>query len=97
MSESDFVIDTTPRKVQFELPRLKRFESAVSGQVVTAVRTHGKALIIHFDEGLSMYSHNQLYGKWMVRKRGSLPNTNRSLIVDLRVIGIECEIWKFSI
>ena len=71
------------QKVQFELARLKRFESTIARQVVSAVRTHGKALIIHFDGGLSMYSHNQLYGKWMVRKRGNLPVTNRALRVAL--------------
>jgi endonuclease-8 len=71
------------QSVQFELPRLKRFETTISGQAVSAVETRGKALVLHFDGGLSMYSHNQLYGKWMVRKRGSLPRTSRSLRVAL--------------
>ncbi|HET6629798.1 MAG TPA: endonuclease VIII [Woeseiaceae bacterium] len=65
--------------VSFGLPRLARFGGLLGGSVVDAVSTHGKALLIRFDNGLTMYSHNQLYGRWCICKRGNLPNTNRSL------------------
>jgi endonuclease-8 len=53
------------------------------GQRVTAVDTRGKALLTRFDGGLTMYSHNQLYGRWYVMKSGRLPKTGRSLRVAL--------------
>ncbi len=66
-------------EVTFGLPRLARFEDLLCGSVVDAVSTHGKALLIRFDNGLTMYSHNQLYGRWYVCERGQLPSTGRSL------------------
>ncbi len=69
--------------VHFGLPRLKRFGPTLTGCTVTAIETRGKALLTHFDNGLSLYSHNQLYGRWYVRQRDDLPRTNRSLRVAL--------------
>ena len=40
-------------------------------------------MLTRFDNGLTLYSHNQLYGRWYVRPRGQLPNTRRSLRVAL--------------
>ena len=47
------------------------------------LETRGKALLTHFDNGLSIYSHNQLYGRWYVVKRDQYPATNRSLRLAL--------------
>jgi endonuclease-8 len=69
--------------VEFGLPKLTRFEKILTGTRVIEVETRGKAMLTHFDNDLSMYSHNQLYGKWLVRVRGKLPPTNRSLRVGL--------------
>ena len=33
------------------------------------IETRGKALLTHFDNELTIYSHNQLYGRWYVVKR----------------------------
>ena len=71
------------RQVWFGLPRLADCISALSGCRVTSVAARGKALLIRFDNGLSLYSHNQLYGIWYIRDRGHLPNTRRSLRVAL--------------
>ena len=86
----------TLQDVGFGLPRLKRYENTLTDQTVTAVRTRGKALLIHFDGGLSLYSHNQLYGKWMVRKRGALPNTRRSLRVALHTASHSALLYSAS-
>jgi formamidopyrimidine-DNA glycosylase len=51
-------------EVGFGLARLSRFEKSLSGSTVTAVDTRGKAMLTRFDNGLTLYSHNQLYGKW---------------------------------
>lgn len=65
--------------VDFGLPRLKRYGPLLTGCTVTAIETRGKALLTHFDNGLTLYSHNQLYGRWYVRRRDDFPQTHRSL------------------
>ena len=66
-------------EVFFAFEHLKPFEADLTGCRVTQVETRGKAMLTHFDNGLSVYSHNQLYGKWMVRKAHDLPETKRQL------------------
>lgn len=66
-------------EIFFAFEHLKPYESRLAGQVVTQIVTYGKALVTHFDNQLCVYSHNQLYGKWMVRKAHSYPKTNRQL------------------
>lgn len=72
------------RKVEFGLPQLRRFEKALKGRVVTAVDTHGKAMLTHFDNGLSIYSHNQLYGRWYTVRGSRMPETRRQLRIALQ-------------
>jgi len=67
----------------FGLKRLRRYEEELSGVRVERVDTRGKALLIRFDNDLSLYAHNQLYGVWRISARGQLPRTNRSLRVAL--------------
>ena len=69
--------------VSFGLPRLKRYGARLRGVSVREVETRGKAMLTHFDNGLSIYSHNQLYGVWKVARRGKLPKTGRSLRLAL--------------
>ncbi|MDH3547102.1 MAG: endonuclease VIII, partial [Gammaproteobacteria bacterium] len=70
-------------EVAFGLPNLKRFEERLTGKKVTAVDTRGKAMLTHFDCGLTLYSHNQLYGRWFTMRRPRMPETKRSLRVAL--------------
>lgn len=65
------------------LPRIRRFESRLSGSSVTAVDTRGKAMLTRFDNGLTLYSHNQLYGRWYTTRRPTFPKTGRQLRVAL--------------
>jgi len=69
--------------VWFAFPQLKTYENALLGETVTAIETRGKALLTHFSNGLTLYSHNQLYGVWRVVKTGSEPATQRVLRVRL--------------
>lgn len=71
------------RAVVFGLPRLERFGQDFTGEQVLGVQTLGKAMLTHFSNGMTMYSHNQLYGRWMVCRRDRPPQTNRSLRVAL--------------
>ncbi|MDJ0941102.1 MAG: endonuclease VIII, partial [Woeseiaceae bacterium] len=70
-------------EAQLELPALKRFEPKIAGATVDAVDTRGKAMLTRFDNGLTLYSHNQLYGRWYTVKRPRLPATGRTLRVAL--------------
>ncbi len=70
-------------KVAFGLPRLEPFERRLTGRVVTAVTTRGKAMLTRFDNGLTIYSHNQLYGRWYTVRRPRFPKTNRQLRIEL--------------
>lgn len=72
------------RYVYFHHDHLKPFEKKLTGRTVQNVSARGKAILIHFEDDLTMYSHNQLYGKWFIKKAGEYPKTNRELRVELR-------------
>ena len=73
------LIDQPIVEVSFGLRALRRFERRLKGQTVTAVDTRGKAMLTRFDNGLTLYSHNQLYGRWYTMRRPKLPATKRQL------------------
>ena len=77
------LVDRQVVAVEFGLTRLDRFARRLEGSTVTAVDTRGKAMLTRFDNGLTLYSHNQLYGRWYTAKRPRLPDTTRSLRVAL--------------
>ena len=60
-------------RVEFAWEHLADFEGEVR-----AVTAHGKAVLIHFDDRV-IYTHNQLWGRWYIRKQKSYPRTNRQL------------------
>ena len=66
-------------KVFFAFGHLKRYEKQLRGCRIAAVESRGKALLIRFDNDLSIYSHNQLYGRWVIRKAYDYPATSRQL------------------
>ncbi len=66
-------------EVWFAFDHLQPFADALRGERVTAVTSRSKAMITRFANGLNIYSHNQLYGKWVVRPAYDLPDTNRQL------------------
>ena len=71
------------QEARLHVPALQRRGRRLSGQTVTAVDTRGKAMLTRFDNGLTLYSHNQLYGRWYVVKRPGMPVTDRQLRVEL--------------
>lgn len=66
-------------QVFFAFDELKTFESQLVGQRVVEVTTRGKAMLTRFSGGLSVYTHNQLYGRWYVVRNSRLPRTSRQL------------------
>lgn len=73
----------TIEAVTLTQPGLARFEKNLRGATVTAVDTRGKAMLTRFDNALTLYSHNQLYGRWYTTRRPTLPKTDRQLRVAL--------------
>lgn len=63
----------------FAFEHLKPFEPILSSDKVIAVQAKGKAMLIRFQNQLSIYSHNQLYGIWVIRSAHTYPSTNRQL------------------
>jgi endonuclease-8 len=66
-------------EVFFAFDRLKPFERQLTGQTVGEVTTRGKGMLTRFQGGLSVYTHNQLYGRWYVMRGKRLPMTRRQL------------------
>ena len=62
----------TVRFAAEKFPALQRFSRRLSGRTVRLVEPRGKAMLTHFDNGLTIYSHNQLYGEWAIFK-GAAP------------------------
>lgn len=77
------LVDKEIVDVALELPGIRPFEPRLRGTRVTAVDTRGKAMLTRFDNDLTLFSHNQLYGRWYTTKRPSLPSTRRALRVAL--------------
>ena len=69
-------------EVFFAFDHLKPWESVLCGRKVKRVRPRGKALLTELRD-LAIYSHNQLYGRWFVVKRGEELQTNRQLRLAL--------------
>ncbi|MCA9900000.1 MAG: endonuclease VIII [Ardenticatenaceae bacterium] len=73
------IIGRPTTAVSFTFDALKKYEPILTGVVVTAVQARGKAMLTRFANGYNIYSHNQLYGIWMVRDAYDFPDTNRQL------------------
>ncbi len=64
-------------------PSLRSYGKKIKGATVRAFTPHGKALLTHFDTGLSLYSHNQLYGVWETARLGDPYLKGRQLRLEL--------------
>jgi endonuclease VIII len=67
------------KELFFAFDHLKPYEQKLAGQQVISVQPRGKAMIIRFESQANIYSHNQLYGKWIIRNAYDYPQTNRQL------------------
>ncbi|WP_300005116.1 endonuclease VIII [uncultured Cedecea sp.] len=70
-------------RVWFAYETLKPFEDMLEGKTIERIETRGKAMLTHFSNDLTLYTHNQLYGVWRVVNAGDLPESNRVLRVRL--------------
>jgi len=83
-------------EVFFAFDRLKRFEGELRGRKVEEVTTRGKGMLTRFDGGLSVYTHNQLYGRWYVMTGDRLPKTRRQLRFAVRAGGRRALLYSAS-
>ena len=69
--------------VEYRMPSLARRSRGLAGRRVESVGARGKAMLIGFDNGITHYSHNQLYGAWRVQKAGADVEDGRQVRVVL--------------
>lgn len=81
------IVGKTVLNVEFGQKHLKNDEAGFCGMKVMAVDTYGKAMVTRFenDEGRSrnIYSHNQLYGRWVCCFANKIPPTTRQLRIGI--------------
>ncbi|MCU0866143.1 MAG: endonuclease VIII [Planctomycetes bacterium] len=65
--------------VWFAFSHLQEWSALLRGVEIRTVESRAKAMLIRFASGVNIYSHNQLYGRWFVVKRGDMPRTDRQL------------------
>jgi endonuclease-8 len=70
-------------EVWFAFEALQPWSERLTGQALERVETLGKALLLRFADGTTIYTHNQLYGRWMFAEAGRRPDTNRQLRLAL--------------
>ena len=70
-------------RVDYRIPALAQRSRGLAGARVERVWSHGKALLIAFDRGLTHYSHHQLYGAWEVVPASREPDASRAVRVVL--------------
>lgn len=67
------------QRIEFHLPALERWNGRFDGVRISSLESHGKALLTHLENDYSIYSHNQLYGRWVITRPGELPRSRRQL------------------
>ncbi len=80
------LVDQPLVRIEYRVPRLARRARTLRGAHVTGVTSHGKALLIAYSNGLTHYSHNQLYGKWRVVSAGRLESLLDERAPSVRVL-----------
>ena len=78
----------------FAMDALRPFARCLSGRRVESVQARGKALLVHFELGLTLYTHNQLYGTWRIVRRGQRPRTRRALRLALHTDAWSCLLYS---
>ncbi|MDX1617485.1 MAG: endonuclease VIII [Balneolaceae bacterium] len=93
---SDALVGHAATGIYFAFDHLKQYEEQLAGRKVREVEPKGKAIITRFDNGLNIYSHNQLYGKWIITDGDPEPDTNRQLRVTIRNSSHEARLYSAS-
>jgi endonuclease VIII len=65
------------RSISFGQPHLSKWQRLLRHDKVVNVEPRGKAVLTHFEQGHTIYSHNQLYGEWAIFGLGDEPATHK--------------------
>ncbi len=83
-------------RVFFGLENLKKWQKPLTGARIIEVKTYGKVMVSCFDNGLNVYSHNQLYGRWHFCRTNDYPYTKRQLRMALDCQGRSALLYSAS-
>ena len=81
-------------EVWFEPARLKVWEAPLRAAGVAAVQSRGKAFLLRFHDGHTLYVHHQLYGRWSVVRSGAKVAGTRTLRAALRTESTGALLWS---
>ncbi len=82
--------------IYFGLKPLKKWERRLTGARINKIETHGKAMVTRLDNGLNIYSHNQLYGRWHFCKTDNYPDSKRQLRLAINCQGNSALLYSAS-
>ena len=80
--------------VRLPYPPISEFDGVLGDASVESVTSRGKALLMRFDNGLTLYSHSQLYGRWTVNRVTTKVRWNRSLRAEFISKGYAVRLWS---
>ena len=75
-------------------PNLEDQEVLFLNHEVLSIGTRGKAMLTRFSSGWTIYSHNQLYGRWTVNLITTPPRSNRSLRLSITAGRHTARLWS---
>ena len=75
---------TQTQNVFFAFDKLKPYSKKLKNKRITRIDARGKAMLVHFSHGLTIYSHNQLYGKWYISQNHQEPEVKRQLRLSIK-------------
>ena len=78
----------------FYYERIREKEEIVKNKDIKELTTRGKAMLIRFKNNWSMYSHNQLYGRWTVNLNNTKIKSSRALRVVFRTKKHTVRLWS---
>lgn len=88
--------------IRFALPPLKKWQRLLTGAKIKSIETYGKAMVIRLATNrtklneLNIYSHNQLYGRWVFCPTSEYPNTKRQLRMAIDCQGKSALLYSAS-
>ena len=88
------LVGKTVMEGQWPFPSLNQADELILGHEVLSVTSRAKAMLIRFSSGWTMYSHNQLYGRWTVHLKTTDHRSRRSLRAEFITDKHAVRLWS---
>lgn len=88
------LVGKTIQAGQWPYHTLEGRRGLIEGHDVLSVTSRGKAMLIRFSSGWTMYSHNQLYGRWTVHLNTTKYESRRSLRAEFITERHAVRLWS---